>query len=506
MIKDFALPDLGEGLTESELVEWHVAVGDTVKLNQIIADVETAKALVELPAPWSGVISRLYVKPGVTINVGERIVAFEVEGDPGDGARLDGPGAATDSSGESAAAVPDVPEPNLVGYGARADSAGRPARRVRPGLATRQEPDAVVAATAPARTSTRASAPAQASAPVQASAQDTAQAPAQASTQAPAQATTQASARATAQTADEGATSTATLERPRATPPVRKLARELGVDLAEVPATGDRGLVTRHDVEQFSAGGRTPAGTEVPETRLVQGARERETRIPIRGVRKHTAEAMVQSAFTAPHATVFLTVDVTETMALLERLKSDRALYGVRMTFLAVVAKAMCIAAMRTPSINSRWDAEANEIVEFGYVNLGIAAATPRGLLVPTIPDADRLTLVDLARALTDLVAIAREGRTPPERLTGGTISVSNVGVFGVDTGTPILNPGEAAILALGAVRRQPWEHDGGIALRDVVTLSVSFDHRLVDGEQGSRFITDVGRILRDPGSVLTMV
>ncbi len=300
--------------------------------------------------------------------------------------------------------------------------------------------------------------------------------------------------------ADAGGASTATLERPRATPPVRKLARELGVDLAEVPATGDRGLVTRHDVEQFSAGGRTHAVTEVPETRLPQGARERETRIPIRGVRKHTAEAMVQSAFTAPHATVFLTVDVTETMALLERLKSDRAFEGVRMTFLAVVAKAMCIAAMRTPSINSRWDAEANEIVEFGYVNLGIAAATPRGLLVPTIPDADRLTLVDLARALTDLVAVAREGRTPPERLTGGTISVSNVGVFGVDAGTPILNPGEAGILALGAVRRQPWEHDGGIALRDVVTLSVSFDHRLVDGEQGSRFIADVGRDPARPG------
>jgi pyruvate dehydrogenase E2 component (dihydrolipoamide acetyltransferase) len=215
---------------------------------------------------------------------------------------------------------------------------------------------------------------------------------------------------------------------------------------------------------------------------------------------------MVSSAFTAPHATVFLTVDVTETTSMLERMKTDRAFEGVRMTFLAVVAKAMCIAAARNPSINSRWDAEANEIVEYGYVNLGIAAATPRGLLVPTIPDADQLTLVELARALTDLVAVAREGRTPPERLTGGTLSVSNVGVFGVDAGTPILNPGEAGILALGAVRRQPWEHDGAIALRDVVTLSVSFDHRLVDGEQASRFITDVGRILSEPGSVLTMI
>ncbi|WP_345764875.1 dihydrolipoamide acetyltransferase family protein [Diaminobutyricibacter sp. McL0608] len=485
MIKDFSLPDLGEGLTESELVEWHVAVGDTVKLNQIIADVETAKALVELPAPWSGVISRLYVEPGVTVNVGERIVAFEVEGEPDDGARPNGPGAATDSSGESAAAAPDVPEPNLVGYGARADAAGRPARRVRPGLE-------------PAPVGTPPTAPAGIRAPASTPAPVTPAAPATATGTAPAPA---------------AATATTTLERPRATPPVRKLARELGVDLAAVPATGDRGLVTRHDVEEFSAGAKTasespaaPAGTPTQDSGLQRRVRERETRIPIRGVRKHTAEAMVQSAFTAPHATVFLTVDVTETVSMLERMKSDRAFEGVRMTFLAVVAKAMCIAAARTPSINSRWDADANEIVEYGYVNLGIAAATPRGLLVPTIPDADQLTLVELARALTELVSVAREGRTPPERLTGGTISVSNVGVFGVDAGTPILNPGEAGILALGAVRRQPWEHHGEIALRDVVTLSVSFDHRLVDGEQGSRFIADVGRILSEPGSVLTMV
>ncbi len=478
VIKDFALPDLGEGLTESELVEWHVAVGDTVKLNQIIADVETAKALVELPAPWSGVISRLYVEPGVTVNVGERIVAFEVEGEPGDGARPDVPATAGNPSGESAAVVPDVPEPNLVGYGARADSGARPARRVRPGLDGAQQAP-TVAAPAPAVATVTGNAPA-------------------------------APAEPAGRAEPAGHAVTTTLERPRATPPVRKLARELGVDLSEVPPTGDRGLVTRHDVEQFSAGDRTAPLDAAPEHAAepapARGVRQRETRIPIRGVRKHTAEAMVSSAFTAPHATVFLTVDATETMSLLARMKADRAFEGVRMTFLAVVAKAMCIAAARTPSINSRWDAAANEIVEFGYVNLGIAAATPRGLLVPTIPDADQLTLVELARALTDLVAVAREGRTQPERLTGGTISVSNVGVFGVDAGTPILNPGEAGILALGAVRRQPWEHDGAIALRDVVTLSVSFDHRLVDGEQAARFITDVGRILSDPGSVLTMI
>ncbi len=490
VLKDFALPDLGEGLTESELVAWHVSVGDTVKLNQIIADVETAKALVELPSPWSGVVSRLYVEPGVTVNVGEPIVAFEVEGDPDSDAPLEAPAGASASDVPIASApspdeseVPareaDIPEPNLVGYGARAEATTRPQRRARPGLgvltSSSDAVTSVASATAPPASTARASATAAATAP--------------AASAAPAIASS----------------AIATAERPRATPPVRRRAHELGVDLASVVGTGERGLVTRHDVEEFRSHGATTGG--IPEERAGAGRRtERETRIPIRGVRKRTAEAMVRSAFTAPQATAFLTVDVTETTALLDRIRADRAFEGVRVTMLAVVAKAVCIAVARTPSVNSHWDADANEIVEFGYIDLGIAAATPRGLLVPTIPDADQLTLLQIASALTELVATARSGHTPPERLVGGTISISNVGVFGVDGGTPILNPGEAAILALGAVRRQPWEHHGAIALRDVVTLSVSFDHRLLDGEQASHFVTDVGRILSDPAVVMTMV
>ncbi|MDQ1554408.1 MAG: hypothetical protein QOK46_1486, partial [Microbacteriaceae bacterium] len=226
----------------------------------------------------------------------------------------------------------------------------------------------------------------------------------------------------------------------------------------------------------------------------------------IRGVRKHTAAAMVSSAFTAPHASEFLTIDVTPTMELIEKLRGGREFATVRVGLLAVVAKALCIAVARTPSVNSRWDDDAQEIVEYGYVNLGIAAATPRGLVVPNVKDADRMSLLELARALGELVDAARDGTSSPAVLTGGTISITNIGSFGIDAGTPILNPGEALILAIGAVRRMPWEFRGDIALRQVMTLSISFDHRLIDGEQASRFITDVAAILSDPGMLLTMV
>jgi 2-oxoisovalerate dehydrogenase E2 component (dihydrolipoyl transacylase) len=231
-----------------------------------------------------------------------------------------------------------------------------------------------------------------------------------------------------------------------------------------------------------------------------------ETRTPIRGMRKHTAAAMVASAFTAPHVTEFLTIDVTPTMDLLAELKAARAFEGTKVTPLTIVAKAVCIAITRNPTLNSSWDEAAQEIVQYADVNLGIAAATPRGLLVPNIKAAQALTLVDLARAIGTLTETARAGRTPPADLAGGTVSITNIGVFGIDAGTPILNPGEAAILAMGAVRSMPWEYQGAVALRSVLTLSLSFDHRLVDGEQGSRFLADVGAILRNPAMVLTMV
>lgn len=456
--KEFALPDLGEGLTESEIVAWKVAVGDAVELNQIIAEVETAKAIVELPSPYRGVIARLYAEAGSTVDVGAPLLAFTVEGEAAPDAGT--PDAADDDD--------DKPEPNLVGYGAMAEGSGRPARRARRAAANGEQQ----AAPAPTPTPT----PAAASAP--------------------------AAVRETA--APAPAVEAVVVERPRSTPPVRQLARSLGVDLECVTGTGERGLITRDDVQQAASGAEVEgsAHAAAPSSSPV----ERETRSPIKGVRKYTAQAMVQSAFSAPHVTEFLTVDVTPTMELLDELRATREFSGVKLTPLTIVAKAVGIAVSRNPSVNTKWDESAQEIVQFNYLNLGIAAATPRGLTVPNIKDAGQLSLRELGQALAELATTAREGKTSPAALAGGTLSITNIGVFGIDAGTPILNPGEAAILAVGAVRRQPWEYRGEIALRQIVTLSLSFDHRLVDGEQGSRFLADIGTLLAHPARALAMV
>lgn len=452
-VRAFALPDLGEGLTESELVAWRVSVGDRIELNQIVADVETAKAVVELPSPFAGVITALHAEPGQTVEVGAPLFSCET----GDGA----PAGASDEGGADASggAGPEADaqaepkrEPTLVGYGAAADRG--PRRRQR--------------AASPGSGASGAGA-------------------------------------GEASAATFGTEASRRGERPRSTPPVRRLARELGVELDAIEGTGERGLITRDDVERAANTVQAPSAAPATAPRQAPGERPAETRIPIRGVRKHTAAAMVRSAFTAPHVTEFLTVDVTATMELLRGLREDRAFAGHRITPLAVVAKAVCLAAARTPEVNARWDEEAQEIVQFAGVNLGIAAATDRGLVVPVIPGAERMTLVELADAIGALAETARAGRTSPAELSGGTMSITNIGVFGIDAGTPILNPGEAAILATGQVRRLPWEHRGEIALREVMTLSLSFDHRLVDGEQGSRFLGDVARLLREPGLALTM-
>jgi 2-oxoisovalerate dehydrogenase E2 component (dihydrolipoyl transacylase) len=290
--------------------------------------------------------------------------------------------------------------------------------------------------------------------------------------------------------------------RPLAKPPVRKYAKDLGVDLTTVSGTGNGGVITRADVDAAAGQGETAAvlqgtfGAESP----VGG----EQRIPIKGVRKHTAAAMVASAFTAPHVTEFLTVDVTRMMKLRQRLALRPELAGVKVSPLLFVARALLLATRRHPMINSSWDEAAQEIVVKDYVNLGIAAATPRGLIVPNIKDAGRMSLAELAGALGDLTATAREGKTSPADMSGGTITITNVGVFGVDTGTPILNPGESAILCFGAIRETPWVHKGKVVPRQVTQLSLSFDHRIVDGELGSRFLADVGAMLHDPGVALT--
>ncbi len=469
-LREFRLPDLGEGLTESDVVAWRVKAGDRVELNQVIAEVETAKALVEIPSPFAGTVQALHAEEGETVEVGEPLVTFEV---PDDGAPEASPAPApappeevttpelSDAGPASAAPVADGspapaedegPEPNLVGYGARPERAGRPKRR------PRRYAEAVPAHAAPAATATL----------------------------------------------DPDARRAA--ERARATPGVRAMAKRLGVDLTRVPGTGPDGTVTREDVEAAAASGATAHAATVP------GADRRpepaETRTPVRGVRKHTAAAMVSSVRTAPQASVFLTVDVTRSMELLARLKSHRLAGGTRVTVLALVARALCALLPQHPALTTRWEDLPDggaELVRPAHVDLGIAVATDRGLVVPHVPEADRMSLTELATAVGELTATAREGRTPPERLSGGTLTITNVGVFGVDAGTPILNPGEPAILGVGQVVRRPWEHDGQVALRQVTTLSLTFDHRVVDGEQGARFLADLGAVLEDPALALLL-
>jgi pyruvate dehydrogenase E2 component (dihydrolipoamide acetyltransferase) len=288
---------------------------------------------------------------------------------------------------------------------------------------------------------------------------------------------------------------------PQAKPPVRKLARELGVDLYVLSGSGPSGTITRDDVQRAGS----PVAAALTAAALTSaGPVEAERRVPIKGVRKATASAMVQSAFTAPHVTEFLTIDVTPMMELRAKLKSDPRFAGVKLTPLAFAAKSVCLAVRRTPDVNATWDDAAGEIVYKSYVHLGIAAATPRGLVVPKVRNAEQLPLPDLAVALDALTATAREGKTPPADMVGGTFTITNVGVFGVDTGTPIINPGESAILALGAIRDMPWVVDGQVVPRKVCQLSLSFDHRVVDGEQGSRFLADVGALLADPAVAMT--
>lgn len=453
MIAEFRLPDLGEGLTEAEVVQWLVAPGDSVSLNQTLAEVETAKAVVELPSPYEGTVAILHAEAGETVAVGAPLIEFDVDGAEDDAA------AAPPTGGVRG-------EPNLVGYGAAPTSAARPARRAR---RVRVEP------------------PARDVAVLEAAPHDASPAP----------------------------SIDVAVERPRSTPPVRAHAKSLGIDLALVAASvGDR-LITRSDVDAYAdrLGHAAPARqrpAEPSDSRPLSPALplredEREVRIPIRGVRKHTAAAMVESAFTAPHVTIFHTVDVTATMDLVSSIRADRSLAGHRIGPLAVVARAVCLALRRTPELNSRWDEVAGEIVRPRYVDLGIAAATERGLLVPNIRDAARLTLIELADAVQSLAETARAGRTTPAELAGGTFSISNIGVFGIDAGTPILPPGQSGILAVGAIRRQPWEHRGEIALRQVMTLSLSFDHRVVDGAEGARFLKDVADLLEEPGRALLL-
>jgi len=456
--REFRLPDVGEGLTEADIVTWRVKPGDTVTINQIIVDIETAKAVVELPSPYAGVVAALLVPEGQTVDVGTPIIAVDVPGAAGGGTPVAAPPArpepvpvpvpvpvptdpaviaAEGPRPSSEDLVPPVPPPAerqavLVGYGVKAGATTRRPRKAPAGIGS-------VAETRPA-------------------------------------------------TANGAAGAHVSV---LAKPPVRKLARELGVDLGGLAGTGPAGSITRDDVQQA-------AEAEVPRATGTLSPLHEE-RIPIRGVRKHTAAAVAASARQAPHVTEFLQIDVDATVEAVGRLRELPEFAGVRVSPLLLVARALLTAVARHPMINSTWDEDAQEIVVKHYVNLGIAAATDRGLVVPNIKGAEGLDLPALAGALADLAATARAGRASPADLSGGTITITNVGVFGVDAGTPIITPPEAAILAFGQIKDAPWVVDGQLAVRKVTTLSLSFDHRIVDGDLGSAVLRDIGAMLHDP-------
>lgn len=487
-IKEFNLPDLGEGLTEGEILKWLVSVGDTIELNQPIVEVETAKAAVEIPAKWAGRVQAIFHEEGATVEVGSPIIAIDTQPDAGPV----GP-AAGDLPGTTSEPATDLPEPSaaslaavevapsegavepgliggpapggrtavLVGYGPRTTAAKRRPRKADGGTPT-PPPAAAAAAPAPhvpaATVPIAPAAPAVVSAPV-----------------------------------NGGPV--------LAKPPVRKLAKDLGVDLTTLTGSGPLNSITRDDVQRAAAGATAATEPATAPVSTVTFGPDREQRIPVKGVRKLTAENMARSAFTAPHVTEFLTVDVTRSMKALDRLRARPEWREVRVSPLLLVAKAVLLAVRRHPMVNSAWAGE--EIVVKDYVNLGIAAATQRGLIVPNIKDAGRLSLRELADEMTALVQKAKAGRTAPSDMSGGTFTITNVGVFGVDTGTPILPPGESAILAFGAVREMPWVHKGKIRVRQVTTLGLSFDHRIVDGELGSKFLRDVGAFLNDPEAAL---
>ncbi|MEV0174355.1 dihydrolipoamide acetyltransferase family protein [Streptomyces sp. NPDC050803] len=457
-VREFKMPDVGEGLTEAEILKWYVQPGDTVTDGQVVCEVETAKAAVELPIPYDGVVRELHFPEGTTVDVGTAIIAVDVAGGaPAAPAAAETPAPAPVVEEEE---KPQGRQPVLVGYGVAASSTKR-----RP----RKGPVVPVQEASPAVQAVQKELNGHGPAPVQ--------------------------------------------ERPLAKPPVRKLAKDLGVDLARVIPSGPDGIITREDVHAavaapapapvVAAPAPAPTPAQAPAAAATYDT-ARETRIPVKGVRKATAAAMVGSAFTAPHVTEFVTVDVTRTMKLVEELKQDKDMQGLRVNPLLLIAKALLVAIKRNPDINASWDEASQEIVLKRYVNLGIAAATPRGLIVPNIKDAHDKTLPQLAEALGELVATAREGKTSPAAMQAGTVTITNVGVFGVDTGTPILNPGESAILAIGAIKLQPWVHKGKVKPRQVTTLALSFDHRLVDGELGSKVLADVAAILEQPKRLIT--
>ena len=510
-VNKFNLPDVGEGLTEAEIVSWNVKPGDTVAINDILCEIETAKSLVELPSPFAGTVTELLVPVGVTVDVGTPIISVSdaVSGDPtpadvpapavpaapvAEALPADAPmyGNLPEDDVEAPAAAGSAAGP-LVGSGPKADAVKRRPRKASP---------AAVVTPVPAAAPSPVAAPVPAAEPVEAQGiWINAGAP---------------SGPDAAAAADEGAarptlggTISGLVNRVLAKPPVRKIARDLGIDLADVVATGARGEVTREDLVSYQA--QRDAEVDKADTFWGKSGRpqdQRIERIPVKGVRKATAKAMVESAFAAPHVSIFVDVDASRTMEFVKRLKVSRDFEGIKVSPLLILAKAVILAAARNPIVNATWvdNADVTDTAEIHvkhFMNLGIAAATPRGLMVPNIKNAQDLSLKELALALNDLATTARAGKTQPSQMQGGSLTITNIGALGIDTGTPIINPGEVAIVAFGTIKQKPWVLDGEVIPRWITTLGGSFDHRVVDGDLSARFMADVAAILEEPALLL---
>lgn len=465
MSQIFNLPDVGEGLTEAEILSWKVAPGDTVEVNDVLVEIETAKSVVELPSPYEGTVQELLVAEGETVEVGTPIIAIAGEGtEEGGGSR---PAADRPDAAPQQAVAPAGEQGGgnaLVGSGPKADPVKRRARK-------------------------KASPPAGASAQLPAA---------------------PAGAAASAQVPASASLGTDSRRQPLAKPPVRKAAQDMGIDLAQVTPTGDQGQVTKRDLLNYAAHLSLTDQASVTDTTdpasfwIPAGAGgDRIERIKVKSVRKATAKAMVESAFKAPHVSIFVDVDATRTMEFVKRLKKSPQFEGVKVTPLLILAKAVIWATARTPQVNATWTDSEIQIKHF--MNLGIAAATPRGLMVPNIKDAQTMNLRNLALALNDLTTRAREGKTQPAEMQQGTITITNIGSLGIDTGTPIINPGEAAIIAFGTIKQKPWVVDGEVIPRWVTTLGGSFDHRVLDGDLSAKFLADVASILEEPALLLDM-
>lgn len=498
----FNLPDVGEGLTEAEIVAWKVKPGDTVAINDVLCEIETAKSLVELPSPFAGTVTELLVPEGVTVDVGTPIISVS-DAAPSEDAPVAAPAvpmygkleADTSDAGESAGRPAGGP---LVGSGPKADAVKRRRRVTAPAAAPVPE-----AEPGP----THAGFPGRAGEvreQVGVEAHDIWISP-----EAVAHAERPAPAESTDQRPTLGGAISGLVSKVLAKPPVRKIARDLGIDLSDVVPTGARGEVTREDLVSYQA----QRDAEVDKADSFWGKtgrpqEQRIERIPVKGVRKATAKAMVESAFAAPHVSIFVDVDASRTMEFVKRLKASRDFEGIKVSPLLILAKAVIWAAARNPSVNATWvdnpdGSDSAEIHVKHFMNLGIAAATPRGLMVPNIKNAQDLSLKELALALNDLATTARAGKTQPAQMQGGTLTVTNIGALGIDTGTPIINPGEVAIVAFGTIKQKPWVLDGEVIPRWITTLGGSFDHRVVDGDLSARFMADVASILEEPALLL---